>query len=104
MHIGNEGAIAPSAPEVETRPEDLPVAFTWVGDGLPNECKTVLGIRRCSTRASKFEVMTVRYMPNYRPHNPWQTVDNDSVTDSGREILGWLDLDATDFGADWLNG
>ena len=82
----------------------LPAAFTPVSEGLPNQCKTVLGIRECSTRASKFEVMTVRYMPNYRPHNPWQTVDNDSVTDSGREILGWLDLDATDFGADWLNG
>ena len=82
----------------------LPAAFTPVSESFPNECKTVLGIRECSTRASKFEVLTVRYMPNYRPNNPWLTVDNDAVTDSGSPILGWLDLDETDFGADWLNG
>ena len=57
----------------------LPAAFTPVSEGLPNQCKTVLGIRECSTRASKFEVLTVRHMPNYRPNNPWQTVDNDAV-------------------------
>ena len=82
----------------------LPAAFTPVSEDFPPQCKTVLGIRECSTRASKFEVLTVRYMPNYRPLNPWQTLQNDAVTDSGNPILGWLDLDETEFGADWLNG
>ena len=80
----------------------LPAAFTPVSKGLPNECKTVLGIRECSTRAAKFEILSVRYMPNYRPLNPWQTLQNDAVTDSGNPIIGWLDLDNTDFGADWF--
>ena len=82
----------------------VPAGFTPVSKGFPNETKTVLAIRECSTRASKFEILTVRYMPNYRPNNPWQTVDNDAVTDSGGPVLGWLDLDDTEFGADWLNG
>lgn len=82
----------------------LPAAFTPVAEGFPTADKRVLGIRESSTGGSKFEVMTVKWMPDYRPHNPWQTLGNDAVTDSGNPILGWLDLDDTDFGADWLNG
>lgn len=82
----------------------LPAAFIPVTDGFPKPDKRVLGIRESSTGGSKFEVMTVKWMPDYRPRNPWQTVDNDAVTDSGSPILGWLDLDDTVFGAKWLNG
>lgn len=81
----------------------LPAGFTPVSEGFPKQDKPVLGIRESTTGAAKFEIMTVRYMPNYRPLNPWQTLGNDAVTDSGNPILGWLDLDNTEFGAHWLN-
>lgn len=75
----------------------LPNPFTPVEEALPTENKVVLAIRESGYNNAEYEVMTAKYMPTYRPHNPWQTIGNDSVTDSGSEVLGWAEMD------NWFN-
>ena len=37
----------------------------------------------------QFEVLTAKFDPHHRPLNPWLTLDNDAVSDSGNHVLGW---------------
>lgn len=67
----------------------LPEGFTPVDQALPDEDRPVLAIRKAGYISAKFEVITARYQPTYRPLSPWRDISNDSVTDSGSEVLGW---------------
>lgn len=75
----------------------LPSPFISVDERTPRNSKPVLGIRRSAYNSCNFEVLTVRYDAEYRPLSPWVDISNDSVTDSGNEILGWTEA------GDWLN-
>ncbi|MDR2858593.1 MAG: hypothetical protein LBV50_12225 [Novosphingobium sp.] len=44
-----------------------------------------------------FEVITARYMPDYRPLSPWRDIGLNSVHDSGESVLGWMAMPS------WLN-
>lgn len=72
----------------------LPPHFTPVAVALPENDRPVLVIREAGYVSAKFEVLTARYQPDYRPRNPWCTISNDAVTDSGSEVLGWAEADA----------
>lgn len=74
----------------------LPEGFTPIAEALPKEGHPVLAIRRSGVISTKFEVISARYMPIYRPLSPWRDICNDAVTDSGAEVLGWRYAD------DWL--
>lgn len=52
----------------------------------------ILAIRLSGYTTSKYEILTVKYDPEYRPKQPWITLANDSVTDSGGAILGWRSI------------
>jgi hypothetical protein len=67
--------------------------FTSVEDALPREGWPVLVLRESGTIICQYEVITARYYPSYRPLNPWQTINNDSVTDSGSEVIAWTYAD-----------
>lgn len=67
--------------------------FTPVEDALPREGWPVLALRKSSTIICQYEVITARYYPSYRPLAPWQTIDNDAVTDSGHDIIAWTYAD-----------
>ncbi len=71
----------------------LPEGYTSVEDSLPENDRPVLAIRESDYITCEFEVLTARYMPDYRPHSPWRDIGNDAVSDSGREILGWAYAD-----------
>jgi hypothetical protein len=66
----------------------LPNAFTPVFDADPPP-GPVLAIRLTSSTTCQFEVLTAKFDPHHRPLNPWLTLDNDAVTDSGNHVLGW---------------
>lgn len=65
----------------------LPRDFTSVLKAEP-PAGPVLAIRIANT-GNSFEVLTAQFAPLYRPNNPWITLQNDPVTDSGSNILGW---------------
>lgn len=67
----------------------LPEGFTPVTRGKPTHDRPVLAIRRSAYSCCDLEVLTARYMTDYRPHSPWRDVSGDAVSDSGNEILGW---------------
>ena len=67
----------------------LPAGFTPVTEGVPSNDRPVLAIRRSGYITAVFEVMTARYRIDSRPNSPWRDLGNDSVHDSGEEILGW---------------
>ena len=70
-----------------------PQGFTLATDALPCSDRPVLALRRSGYTCAEFEVLTARYMPNYRPQNPWQTIGCDAVTDSGEPVLAWRSAD-----------
>ncbi|MGC4251390.1 MAG: hypothetical protein QM605_07980 [Sphingobium sp.] len=63
---------------------------------LPKENVPVLAIRVSGYSCARFELLTARYMPTYRPLSPWRDLGGDAVTDSGSEILGWTTA------SDWI--
>ncbi len=71
----------------------LPAGFTPVTEAQPKDDRPVLAIRKSGYVASKFEVLTARYMIDYRPKSPWRDVSLDAVSDSGEPILGWMYAD-----------
>lgn len=71
----------------------LPAGFTPLAQGLPTSDKPVLAIRRSGYGSCKLEVLTARYMIDYRPRSPWRSLGNDSVHDDGEPILGWKQAD-----------
>lgn len=70
---------------------NLPSEFIRVTDALPPHDKPVLAIRRAGYISSRYEVMTARYMLDYRPKSPWRDISGDAVSGSGGPILGWLE-------------
>lgn len=75
----------------------IPPEFTPVTTALPPNDKPVLAIRESAYISVRLEVLTARYMPDYRPLSPWRDIGNDAITDSGETILGWMAK------PDWLN-
>ncbi len=69
----------------------LPAGFTSVLAAVPEADKPVIAVRRSGYLCATFEVMTARYMPDYRPKSPWRDVSGDAVGDSGEAIMGWRD-------------
>lgn len=67
----------------------LPVGFTPVTTKLPSHDRPVLVIRRAAYTGCDLEIMTARFMLDYRPNSPWRDISGDAVSDSGCEILGW---------------
>lgn len=67
----------------------LPTGFTPVDQAVPENSRVVLAIRKAGYIGSVFEIMTARYMIDYRPNSPWRTITWDAVGDSGEQILGW---------------
>ena len=74
----------------------LPAGFIPIDQAVPDHDLPVLAIRKSSYVRADFEVLTARYMIDYRPHSPWRDLSMDSVHDSGEPILGWRAAD------DWL--
>ena len=68
--------------------------FTPIGHVLPDHDRPVLGLRPSGYQCSKLEVVTVRYMPDYRPLSPWRDISGDSITDSGHSIMAWCEADS----------
>ncbi len=71
--------------DIALRP--LPRDFTSVLRAEP-PAGPVLAIR-LADNGQGFEVLSAQFAPLYRPRNPWITLQNDPVTDSGSNILGW---------------
>lgn len=69
--------------------KNIPEGFTPVEDGLPTEDKPVLAVREAATMSARYEVVTARHQPGYRPRAPWRDMGGDAITDSGSEVLGW---------------
>lgn len=67
----------------------LPEGFTPVTNALPKEDRPVLAIRESHYVSAKFELVTARYQPTYRPLAPWRDIGGDAITDRGAEVLGW---------------
>ena len=76
----------------------LPDGFTPITTALPTDDKPVVALRKSSYSGAKFEVITARYMPAYRPLSPWRDLSLDSVHDDGEPILGWREA------PEWLQG
>lgn len=74
----------------------LPEGFTPVSEALPSDDIPVLVLRRSINRNCMFEIVTARYMPDYRPRSPWQDLNHDALTDSGNTALAWREM------PDWL--
>jgi hypothetical protein len=58
-------------------------------DFPPFDDQPVLAIRKSGYGCSSYELITARYMPEYRPHDPWRMIDGESVKASGHPVLGW---------------
>lgn len=72
----------------------VPAGFISVFTALPRDEKPVLAIRASAYVFSRFELLTARYQPLYRPLAPWRDLSGDAVTDSGTDILGWREAAA----------
>jgi hypothetical protein len=77
----------------ETSSPTLPAGFTPVTEAVPLHDRPVLAIRRSGYMSAAFEVITARYMLDYRPRSPWRMLSMDAVGDSGEAILGWKPAD-----------
>jgi hypothetical protein len=67
----------------------LPDEFTSVLDTCPEFETPVVALRKAQTPATTFEVITARYMPDYRPHDPWRLLNLSAASASGSPILAW---------------
>ncbi len=81
---------------VDSLTHPIPVGFTSVLTGLPDTDEPVLAFRCSGYVCATFEVMTARYMPDYRPRSPWRDISGEAVSDSGSDILAWK------LARDWL--
>lgn len=79
-----------TATEFDPATVTLPEGFTPLSEGLPPVDSLVLAIRISGYRGAEFEILTARFMPEYRPNSPWRQIDMDSVHDSGAPVLGWM--------------
>ena len=81
-----------------SKPAAIPAGFTPVSEALPSSDEPVLVLRKSGYISCRFEILTARYMPDYRPLSPWQDISNDSITDSGSDALAWRYM------PEWLQG
>lgn len=68
---------------------ELPEGFIPVTERCPDHNRPVLAIRKSGYFCATLEVITARYMLDYRPNSPWRMICNDAVGDTGEQILGW---------------
>ena len=77
------------------KPLSLTTQFLPSRQTLPSSDRPVLALRPSSYNCCQYEVITARYMPNYRPNSPWRDISGDAISDSGSDqILGWCYADA----------
>lgn len=73
----------------------LPVPFLPATQCLPSSDRPVLVLRPSSYNCCEFEVVTARYMPDYRPRSPWRDISGDAISDSGSgDVVAWCYADA----------
>lgn len=73
----------------------LPIQFLPSAQALPSSDRPVLALRPSSYVCCQYEVITARYMPDYRPHSPWRDISGDAIGDSGSDqIIAWCYADA----------
>jgi hypothetical protein len=93
IYAGKADSYAELAPDVVAADlaalAKLPVGFTPVTTKLPSHDRPVLAIRRAAYTGCDLEIITARFMLDYRPNSPWRDISGDAVSDSGCEILGW---------------
>jgi len=75
------------------RPE-VPWGFTHIDDELPPENHPVIALRRSGYVCTTNELITVRYMPTYRPTNPWRDLSDEGVGASGEAVFAWRTADS----------
>lgn len=76
------------------KPLSLTTQFLPSKQALPSSDRPVLALRPSSYSCCQYEVITVRYMPDYRPKSPWRDISGDAISDSGSDqILGWCYAD-----------
>ena len=74
----------------------LPHGFVRVDDALPELYRPVLGLRPSGLTSSRYEVITCHVAEADSLLYRWRCHGNDSVLDSGANIIGWRYAD------DWL--
>lgn len=79
---------------VDTTLYPVPAGFISVFEALPRDERPVLAIRVSAYVFSRFELLTARYQPVFRPLAPWRNLSGNAVTDSGSDIIGWCDAGA----------
>ena len=79
---------------VDATVHPVPAGFISVFTSMPRDEKPVLAIRASAYVFARFELLTARYQPVFRPHAPWRDLSGDAVTDSGSDIIGWCDAAA----------
>lgn len=76
-------------------PLSLTSEFLPSTQSLPSSDRPVLALRPSSYVCCQCEVITARYMPDYRPHSPWRDISGDAIGDSGSDqIIAWCYADA----------
>jgi hypothetical protein len=73
----------------------LPSQFLPPAQALPSSDRPVLALRPSSYNCCQYEVITARYMPDYRPRSPWRDISGDAIGDSGSDqVIVWCYADA----------
>jgi hypothetical protein len=72
----------------------LNTGLTRAAEQLPSSDRPVLALRPSFYGSCEYEVITARYMANYRPLAPWRDLSGDDIADSGSDqIIGWCYAD-----------
>ena len=63
----------------------LNAGFAFAAQQLPPDTRPVLALRPSSYSCCQYEIVTARYMPDYRPLAPWRDLSGDDLADSGSD-------------------
>ncbi len=73
----------------------LDTGLARTAEQLPPDTRPVLALRPSSYGCCRYEIITARYMPDYRPLAPWRDLSGDDLADSGSDqVLAWAHADA----------
>lgn len=70
----------------------IPEGFTLASKQVPPNCNAVEVIYEPSEHDQHFENAVAYHDTAFRPRNPWQTLQHDAVSDSGKTVLAWRPL------------
>ncbi|WP_066528923.1 MULTISPECIES: hypothetical protein [Erythrobacter] len=63
----------------------LNAGFAFAAEQLPPNTRPVLALRPSFYSCCQYEIVTARYMPDYRPLAPWRDLSGDDLADSGSD-------------------